>query len=172
MDRNKIVYGACALFLIAVLAPSAAAASGCIPTATDFLGPFFVSGMPIAEDINRFGKAGEPLTVSGIVRSAAGDNRPIANARIEIWQTDGSGRYYPENNGARSDYKDTELDMRGAVVTDANGRYSFRTVVPGAERTHWAAEAYSLSHHRRRPSRIGHPALCKRKRKHARRPVP
>ena len=127
-------YGVWVLVMMAALAvPGGAAANECVPTESDFLGPFYVSGMPIAGDINRFGKPGESLSVTGVVRSAAADNSPIANARIEIWQTDGAGRYYPENNGARSDYKDTELDMRGAVVTDADGRYSFRTVIPGEE---------------------------------------
>lgn len=111
-----------------------ASAASCSPTQSDYLGPYYVSGMPVLKNINRFGKPGEPLIVSGLVRSTAGKQEAIANARLEVWQTDGQGAYHPAGQGNKSDYADSKLDMRGTVVTNASGRFSFRTVVPGAYR--------------------------------------
>ena len=73
-------------------------------------------------DICRDGK-GEPCVVSGRVADAGG--RPIEGAVLDVWQTNGDGRYdvqqpddQPENN------------MRGKFVTGADGRYWFRTTKP------------------------------------------
>lgn len=119
-----------AVVALAFFAQSARAEE-CAPTQPDMLGPFYISGMPVLEDINRFGKPGEPIEVSGLVRSAAPGFSPITGARVEVWQTDGDGDYHPHDNGARADYDDSRLDMRGTVVSDADGRFSFRSVVPG-----------------------------------------
>lgn len=115
----------------AVVASCASADEGCVPTAADSLGPYYVAGTAITEDLNRHGKPGESLTVGGSVLSAAPGYPPIANARIEIWQTDGQGNYYPAGDGHVSDYADSAVDMRGTVITDGSGSYQFVTVVPG-----------------------------------------
>jgi protocatechuate 3,4-dioxygenase beta subunit len=115
----------------ALMAPAAWAADACAPTAKDYLGPFYISGTAVLEDLNRFGKPGEALGVSGRVLSAADGHAPVAGARIEVWQTDSTGRYHPEDNGKAGDYADGDIDLRGTVVADRDGRFSFRTVVPG-----------------------------------------
>ena len=107
--------------------------AGCVPTESDHLGPFYVSGMPVVEDINRFGKPGERMRVLGEVRSDDAGRAPVAGALVEIWQTDGEGDYHPHDNGRYSDYEDAELDMRGSVVSDEGGKFSFDTVVPARE---------------------------------------
>ncbi len=48
------------------------------------------------------------------------DCGPIAGAVVELWQADASGAY--DNAG---------YGFRGHVSTDADGRFSFATVVPG-----------------------------------------
>lgn len=115
----------------AVVASCAGADEGCVPTAADSLGPYYVAGTAITENLNRLGKPGEPLTVIGSVLSAAAEHPPIANAQIEIWQTDGEGDYHPAGDGHVSDYDDSAVDMRGTVITDGSGVYQFATVVPG-----------------------------------------
>lgn len=105
---------------------------GCIPTEADQLGPYYVGGTEVTDNLNRFGKPGEVLLVDGMVLSSADGNQPVVNASIEIWQTDGDGNYFPENNGHVDDYGDDEIDMRGTVTTDEAGHYRYRTVVPGA----------------------------------------
>jgi protocatechuate 3,4-dioxygenase beta subunit len=45
----------------------------------------------------------------------------VSRALIEVWQADDKGEY--DNRGFR---------LRGHLFTDADGRYRFRTIVPGA----------------------------------------
>lgn len=124
----------CAFFAAAFAAAGRAEASACAPTKSDDLGPYYVADMPVLEDINRFGRPGEPLEVSGVVRSAAEGHSPVAGANLEVWHADGEGKYHPGDiftDGARGDYDDKDLDLRGTVLTDKDGRYAYRTVVPG-----------------------------------------
>ena len=104
----------------------------CMPTEADAMGPFYVSDAPVVDDLNRHGKSGDSLTLKGRVLSAAGDRQPLASARIEIWQTDGDGDYHPDDNGTYGDYADEEIDLRGTVVSDENGQFAVKTLVPGA----------------------------------------
>jgi protocatechuate 3,4-dioxygenase beta subunit len=77
--------------------------------------------------------AGEPLgeriIVSGKVTDE--DGRPVPNTLIEIWQANAAGRYVHVK-----DQHDAPLDPNftgaGRVVTDAEGRYSFTSIRPGA----------------------------------------
>ena len=77
--------------------------------------------------------AGEPLgeriIVSGRVLDESG--RPVPNTLIEIWQANAAGRYIH-----LADQHPAPLDPNfsgaGRVVTDAEGRYRFVTVKPGA----------------------------------------
>ena len=103
----------------------------CIPTAPDSLGPYYVSGMPELENLNRHGKKGEKVEVVGVVMSAAKNPTPIANAKVEVWHSDGKYEYYPHGDGARHDYDDNELDLRGMVTTKANGVFRFTSIIPG-----------------------------------------
>ncbi len=106
--------------------------ASCIPTEADSLGPYYVAGTEVTDNLNRFGKPGELLLVEGQIVSSADGHAPVAGALVEVWQTDGEGNYFPENNGDVADYDDDEVDMRGTVKTDETGLYRYRTVVPGA----------------------------------------
>jgi len=72
---------------------------------------------------------GERINVGGQVLDEGG--RPVPRALIELWQCNASGRYRHKN-----DNHDAPLDPNftgcGRAVTDAEGRYSFVTVKPGA----------------------------------------
>ena len=116
------------------ITPMAVARSSCAPTPSDYLGPFYVANTPVLKNINRFSKPGEPLRVTGRVLSADGEPQPIAGAIIEVWQTDGDGRYHPQGRGDASQYADADIDLRGQIIADAGGRFEFLTVVPGAYR--------------------------------------
>jgi protocatechuate 3,4-dioxygenase beta subunit len=122
------------LFLVPLLWAVApvSAADNCVPTNPDGLGPFFVSGMPVTTSLVRSDRSGEPMVVLGKVLNAANPSQPVAAARLEAWQTDDEGHYFPENNGPSSFYKDDELDLRGTLVTDQNGNYRYDSLVPGA----------------------------------------
>ena len=102
----------------------------CAPTARDSLGPFYVSGTPVVESLNRYGKPGEPMRITGDVRSSEAPYSPLAGARVELWQVDGRGRYHPEGNGRYSDYDERDIDMRGTVITDDEGGFTVMSLIP------------------------------------------
>jgi protocatechuate 3,4-dioxygenase, beta subunit len=72
---------------------------------------------------------GERIIVSGHVRDE--DGRPVPNALLEIWQANAAGRYLHKR-----DQHDAPLDPNfagtGHTMTDADGRYRFVTIRPGA----------------------------------------
>jgi protocatechuate 3,4-dioxygenase beta subunit len=70
------------------------------------------------------------MRIAGQVFNAAAPDMPVAGAMLELWQTDGSGRYFPEANGDKSDFRNEDLDMRGTLVTDAMGRFDVLSVFP------------------------------------------
>jgi protocatechuate 3,4-dioxygenase beta subunit len=72
---------------------------------------------------------GQRIVVSGSVLDEG--HRPVAGAVIEIWQANAAGRYIH-----KKDQWDAPLDPNftgvGRLITDAEGRYRFVTVHPGA----------------------------------------
>jgi protocatechuate 3,4-dioxygenase, beta subunit len=78
-------------------------------------------------------KNGEPIGERIIVtgRILDGDGRPLPNTLLEIWQANACGRYVH-----KVDQHDAPLDPNfhggGRCLTDAEGRYRFYTVKPGA----------------------------------------
>jgi protocatechuate 3,4-dioxygenase beta subunit len=85
-------------------------------------------------DMTRNGrKNGEPLGERIIVtgRVLDEDGRPVPNTLVEVWQANAAGRYIH-----KVDQHDAPLDPNffggGRCVTDAEGRYRFYSVKPGA----------------------------------------
>ena len=101
---------------------------------SEVTGPMFgpESIGPGDNDLTRHGAAdpiGERIVVSGRVLDA--NARPVAHTLIEIWQANAAGRYRHRN-----DQHDAPLDPNfvggGRTLTDAEGRYRFVTIKPGA----------------------------------------
>jgi protocatechuate 3,4-dioxygenase alpha subunit len=95
------------------------------------VGPFFSVGMKsrYVTDIAGANAAGERVTISG--RAFDGDEAPISDALLEIWQANAYGKYaHPE------DTQDKSLDPgflgHGRVPTSADGCFEFITIKPGA----------------------------------------
>jgi hydroxyquinol 1,2-dioxygenase len=93
-------------------------------TETTVLGPWYVEKAPeLPNGANiALDPGGEPTEVSGHVRTP--DGKPIAGAILDVWQTAANGFYDVQ------DPDQTEFNLRGRFHTDAEGRYSFRTVKP------------------------------------------
>jgi len=72
---------------------------------------------------------GERIIVSGRVLDENG--RPVANSLIEIWQANAAGRY-PHKNDNHDAPLDPNFSGGGRTLTDAEGRYRFLTIKPGA----------------------------------------
>lgn len=72
---------------------------------------------------------GQRIVVSGRILDE--DGRPVPNTVMEIWQANAAGRYIH-----KKDQWDAPLDPNftgaGRVITDAEGRYQFTSVRPGA----------------------------------------
>jgi catechol 1,2-dioxygenase len=89
------------------------------------LGPFWRANAPACaagEDIARASTPGVPLEVSGTVFGANG--RPLAGATIDVWQASPVGLYENQDPGQPA------MNLRGRFTSDAQGRYSFRSVRP------------------------------------------
>lgn len=72
---------------------------------------------------------GQRIHVSGRVLDE--DARPVANTVVEIWQANSAGRYIHSKDGWNAPL-DPNFTGAGRVVTDAEGRYRFTTIRPGA----------------------------------------
>ena len=81
-------------------------------------GPYFKSSSPQRSSLLESGVTGTLLTITGRVLTTA--CQPISAAKLDFWQADDSGNY--DNVGFR---------LRGHQFTDADGRYTLETIVPG-----------------------------------------
>ena len=103
-------------------------------TLSELTGPVYGYGKmgPVDNDLTRQ-HAGEPqgerITVEG--RVLDGDGRPVPHTLVELWQANAAGRYIH-----RVDQHPAPLDPNfsgaGRTITDADGRYRFVTIKPGA----------------------------------------
>ena len=118
---------------LAPIAATPAFAQERAPTPRMTEGPFYPNTFPkdIDADLTRVaGRSsvaeGKILDVSGRVLDRSG--KPRAGAKVEIWQCDAYGQYHhvgePEGSG------DPNFQGFGTALTDAEGRYSFRTIKP------------------------------------------
>ncbi len=87
------------------------------PTAEQTEGPFYKPRSPRRADLREPGTLGRPLTLTGQVLTRF--CRPVTGAVVDLWHADEKGNY--DNSGSR---------YRGHVLTDEQGRYQFRTIVP------------------------------------------
>jgi protocatechuate 3,4-dioxygenase, alpha subunit len=102
-----------------------------IPTPGQTVGPFFALGLDRPEwaDMTRGNPQGERIVIEGEVRD--GDDAPVPDAVIELWQANAAGRY----NSPEDSQTDKQLDANfigfGRAATDAQGRFKITTIKPG-----------------------------------------
>jgi protocatechuate 3,4-dioxygenase beta subunit len=103
-----------------------AAAQQCRSTPRDQLGPFYTRGAPEQSELCASGSGGkELLVVSGRIQGA--DCKPLSGALVEVWHADANGDYSGFTQGKKDD---PACLLRASVKADAEGRYSFSTIVP------------------------------------------
>ena len=120
-------------------APGLARAAGCDITPPQTEGPFYMGGMrgvprpTVPNDLTRVAGSsaaadGEVIWVEGQVKDQ--DCRPVAGARVEIWQACATGRYAHPRDGNPAQL-DPNFGYFGYAIADSEGRYRFKTVKPG-----------------------------------------
>jgi protocatechuate 3,4-dioxygenase beta subunit len=72
---------------------------------------------------------GQYIEVTGRVMDE--DGAPLAGSMIEIWQANSAGKYIHEMDRHEAPV-DPNFSGLGRFVTDAEGRYTFRSIKPGA----------------------------------------
>jgi hypothetical protein len=87
-------------------------------TEANIEGPFFTANSPKRNNLLEPDTQGMRLTLSGWVLTP--DCKPVANTLVDFWQANSLGEY--DNVG----YK-----LRGHQFTDAAGRFTLQTIIPG-----------------------------------------
>ena len=99
----------------------------CQPTTDATTGPLYRRGAPWRTRLCPKEERGEPLSIRGTV-TASTDCRPIANATLDIWQTNERGLY--SNLLGRDNPSDPgTFNLRGRTRSDDEGH--FESIVPG-----------------------------------------
>jgi len=96
-------------------------------TQTTVLGPFYVGEhkeMPHGSDISPHNKTGEKMFVQSRVTDL--NNKPLAGVPVDVWHADDDGFY----DSQKPTYAVTGPTSRARFVTDQDGRFSFRTILP------------------------------------------
>ena len=134
LPRRGILGSAVALGGLAAAAPLRAALPPFTPN--QVMGPFYPVEKPLDQDADLTVVAGREGAAEGRVvhvlgRVLNGRGAPVAGARVEIWQANTHGRYthaYDTNPAPL----DPNFEGYAVQTTDAEGRYRFKTVKPGA----------------------------------------
>lgn len=128
--RRAVAYGA-----VTVGASAFAETTSCRRTPPQMEGPFYPVG-DIGRDADLValepgGVEAEGQKIRLVGRVQDEQCRPVAGAHVEIWQACLSGKYdHPDDTSANP--LDPAFQYWGRAVTDGEGRYAFRTIVPGA----------------------------------------
>ncbi len=94
-------------------------------TSASMLGPFWRLDSPRTENgasIVRSPTPGPALFVAGHVRDGKG--QPVTNAEVDVWHSSPEGFYENQDAGQ------ADMNLRGKLTTDGEGRFSFRSVKP------------------------------------------
>ncbi|HUF10451.1 MAG TPA: protocatechuate 3,4-dioxygenase [Rhodothermales bacterium] len=99
-------------------------------------GPFYPKQNQLDKDIDLTIIEGRGERADGDVIQVGGqvldqDLKPVAGALVEIWQANKHGRYHHEDDSNPAP-RDPNFQGWGQVKTDDDGRYGFRTIIPGA----------------------------------------
>jgi len=114
---------------------------------------------PVDDDLTKQ-HAGEPLGERILVhgRVLDEDGRPVPNTLVEIWQANACGRYIHKRDQHPAPL-DANFTGAGRTATDAQGRYKFITVKPGAYPWGNHSNAWRPAHIHL--SLFGHSFLCR-----------
>ena len=105
------------------------------PTPEVGMGPFYPVLKPLDRDADLTAVGGKTGLAAGLVVHVAGrvldrGGRPLAGAKIEIWQANTHGRYSHPGDPNTAPL-DPNFQGYAVLTTDGEGRYRFKTIKPG-----------------------------------------
>lgn len=118
-------------------------------------GPLYVANAPLSEGFARMDDGSEddvgtPLFINGKVTNTEG--KPVAGAIVDLWHANTNGTY------SYFDQSQSAFNLRRRIKTDAQGRYSARSIIPsgyGVDPQGPTQECLSaLGRHGQRPAHI------------------
>ena len=97
-------------------------------------GPFFPLTRSADQDWDLTRTRGRTGLAQGVIMELRGrvtteDGRPVPGARLDVWQTNGLGRYHHASDESGRPY-DPNFQGSGVVRADAQGDYRVRTIIP------------------------------------------
>ncbi len=95
-----------------------------VGTETSLLGPFYRDKSPLLANGDRIATDVHSEEIAIFGRVLDEDGAAIANASVEVWQTDPDGAYDLQAKDP------SQMDWRGQFRTDDQGRYWFRATLP------------------------------------------
>lgn len=127
--RTTLYSAVSTLFIPRMLRAGDPSGGACTITTADVEGPFFTSGAPFRVKLAVDEEPGTRLFISG--RVLARDCTPILGATVDIWAANDDGCYGWFNNCSGTPGED-RYNLRGRMLTNAEGAYSYETVKPGS----------------------------------------
>lgn len=146
-NRRSIIKAGVGLAASAV--PASAMSGPTAVTPANPEGPFYPTHEQVDKDTDLTLIEGHSERAQGQVIRVTGqvldeEGKPIEGALVDIWQANAQGRYHHEKDPATAP-EDPHFQGWGMVKTDAEGRYAFTTIKPGA---------YKVNESWRRPPHI------------------
>ena len=97
-------------------------------------GPFFPLSRPTDQDWDMTHVTGKAGLAKGVIMELRGrvfteSGKPLPRARLDIWQTNGLGRYHHPSDETGLPL-DPNFQGSGVIFADAQGDYRVRTVIP------------------------------------------
>ena len=97
-------------------------------------GPFYPDSLPEDTDNDLVKNGYSTIEAGGKILNLMGslinsDSKPIKGMTVEIWQTDMNGGYRHMGSFG-SKMRDDQFQGFGRSITDKNGHFSFRTIIP------------------------------------------
>lgn len=116
-------------------------------------GPLYIAGAPLCQHFARLddgSDTGEVLFMNGQVRDQ--DGKPVAGAVVDVWHANTLGNY------SHFDPEQAPYNLRRRILTDAEGRYRFRTIMPSGYSTPPGGNTekllFAIGRHGNRPAHI------------------
>jgi catechol 1,2-dioxygenase len=124
-SHNEVVLMAGSLGVSALVCLINNGDNGATETQANLLGPFWREDQPLmasGADLVRSPTPGPALVVKVRVTDRAG--LPVAGAEVDVWHSSPEGLYENQDPGQ------ADMNLRGRFITDAGGRFDFRSVKP------------------------------------------